>query len=97
MEIQSYLQRKKYDPITIKQTKEYLTSKGYIDDSAFARQWIENRLRLKTTSKKFLRFELRQKKVPEGIIEDALSSLDFDEIEQIRQIIAKKAHYSAFC
>lgn len=53
-----------------------LHQRGYLDDRAFAAFWIENRSQFKPLSPRALRYELRQKGVPPGIIDELLVSVD---------------------
>jgi regulatory protein len=64
---------------TISLVIERLQSQGYLDDMAFARYWLENRDTFKPRGPKAIRFELRQKGVPDRIIEAVLEELDADD------------------
>lgn len=50
-----------------------LMAQGYLDDSEFARYWVEQRNRFKPRSPRALRYELRQKGVSDRIIESVLT------------------------
>ena len=54
---------------------------GYIDDFAFAQDYVLCRVRNKRFGKLRLRDELREKGVEMGIIDTVLSQLDYDEID----------------
>lgn len=54
-----------------------LRQAGLVDDLAFARAWVENRLQFRPRSAAMLRAELRQKGVDRQVIEQALA--DFDD------------------
>ncbi|NPV84390.1 MAG: regulatory protein RecX [Anaerolineae bacterium] len=58
-----------------------LKSKGYIDDVAFARTWIENRLAFHPRSYKLLKMELKRKGVPEEVIASTLEDTQINEDE----------------
>jgi regulatory protein len=58
---------------------ERLRAVGYVDDDAFARFWVENRTTFKPLGQAALRYELRQKGVPDATIEDVLNGLDVHE------------------
>ena len=49
---------------------------GYVDDRAFALYWIENRERFRPRGPRALRYELRQKGIPESMINEVLDGLD---------------------
>jgi regulatory protein len=89
-EIRDYLNGKKFDDEIINKTIEFLTSKDFLNDEAFARSWVENRVNIKKTSVRQLKLELRQKKVPVEIINKVLEDEDVDEVELIKEIIDKK-------
>jgi regulatory protein len=56
-----------------------LTEQGYLDDAAFADFWVRNRLAFKPLGARALRFELREKGLESGIIDEALATLDTHE------------------
>jgi regulatory protein len=89
-ELQDYLRRKDYDEATQTVILERLTERGYIDDEEFARRWVANRRLLKSTSKRRLQQELRQKRVADDIIKKVLDEDETDEFEVLRELIAKK-------
>lgn len=68
-----------------------LIKKGYVNDSAFARFWVENRNLSKGVSMRKLNSELRAKGVNPMIIEAALSQVERDDSSELEKIIAKKA------
>ncbi len=55
---------------------ERLKAGHLLDDCDFARRWVEDRAAFKPRGAYALRAELRQKGLPDGIIEEALQSLD---------------------
>lgn len=95
-EIREYLKRKDYDQEIIEATLTQLTGKGYIDDLAFARAWVENRRLLKATSKRRLQQELRAKRVADDINREALSQDEADEREVLQGVIAKKRQQARY-
>lgn len=81
---------KKLDKNYINQIIEKLKNKKYLDDSEFARWYVENRFVKKGVSKKRLQMELMKKGVSREIIEKVLKESGRDEKEEILKIIAKK-------
>lgn len=75
-EIATYLKGKEYDEQVIGAVIVRLQEKGYIDDDAFARFWIENRNRFRPKGAQALRYELRQKGVERDTIDTALDAQD---------------------
>ena len=63
-------------PPVIDAALDKLIRLGYVDDLAFAQYWIENRERFKPRGPRALRYELRQKGVPDAIIEPALAGVE---------------------
>jgi len=71
---------------------EYLIEKKYVDDSDFAKWWINNRVDFKNMSKKAIKYELLKKGISENLIEENLTELysEEDEKTKIQNIILKK-------
>jgi len=103
-ELSQYLYRKTRDTLTktgsIKKgvSKELTTrvfdriiEKGYVNDEAFARYWIENRQLRKGISKRKLQAELASKGVNRSIVESLLSETERTDEDEILKIIEKKA------
>jgi regulatory protein len=78
-EVYKNLKGKDFEPAIVDLAIERLTGMGYLDDSAFARYWIESRERFKPLGRIALRFELRQKGVADAVIETALEALDDED------------------
>jgi len=75
-EVRRNLVGKEFDPGVIDVALERLTRLGYLDDPAFARYWIQSRTQFKPLGISALRFELRQKGVPDAVIQTALDEVD---------------------
>jgi regulatory protein len=89
-EVEFYLKRKDADPLLSSQIVNKLSNFGHIDDLSFARSWVSNRRLLKATSLHRLRQELRQKHVPDGVIQQVLQEDETDERTILRELVAKK-------
>ncbi len=76
MQMRNYLKTKHVDTYEIETVVSRLIELGYIDDKAFAGQFIENRIRFKPKSVFALGYELRQKGVDAHIADELLSSYD---------------------
>ena len=72
-EIRDYLHRKGYSPETVETAIRRLTERGYLDDTAFARWWAENRAQFRPRGPYLLRQELRRKGVTSATIDDTLA------------------------
>lgn len=95
-EIKDYLKRKNYKSEEAARIISKLNDKGYINDLDFSKRWIENRRLLKPTSKRKLRMELRQKRVDDNIIQEALEDDRADEQEVLRELINKKRQQTRY-
>lgn len=95
-EIQDYLKRKQYDESTIQAIVAKLQTRGYIDDTAFAKRWVENRRLLKPVSRRRLIQELKQKRVDAAIIEQILAADKGDEITVLKDLIARKRRQTKY-
>lgn len=87
-ELRVKLARKDVEPELIEEAFERLRELGYLDDAAFARQWIEERGRRRGTV--LLRAELRRKKVADEIIEESLKLPGRDELSDARVLAARR-------
>ena len=67
-----------------------LVDKGHIDDSNFARWWVENRHQRKGISLRRLRSELMAKGVDSQLIDEALADSERRDDDELAKIIAKK-------
>jgi regulatory protein len=54
------------------------TEVGLVDDTVYARMWVESRQRTRGTARGVLRQELRRKGVPSEVIEHAVAGIDVD-------------------
>jgi regulatory protein len=92
-EIREYLTRKKASAEIIERIIESLKEKKFLDDKAFARSWVLNRMRLKPKGKILLKIELRQKGIADEIIQSVLQETAEevpDEVEQAKRLVSKK-------
>lgn len=89
-EMEMYLQRKNADKDAAEEIVQRLRNLSMLSDADFARSWIANRRLLKSTSKRRLRLELKQKHVPDEIIDEALAEDETDERQTVRELIEKK-------
>lgn len=75
-EVEKYLQEKEIDPAVIAEVVQRLLDEKYLDDETFARQWVENRAHFRPRSARALRYELRQKGVDNGVVDEVISEVD---------------------
>jgi regulatory protein len=89
-ELRDYMKRKDYDEDVTAQTIERLRERDFVDDLDFARRWVESRRLLKSTSKRRLSQELRQKRISDDVISQVLEADETDEREVLRELIERK-------
>jgi regulatory protein len=75
-EVRQNLEKHRTSPDVVELVIQRLLAAGYVDDQAFARQWVADRERFRPRAPVALRQELRLKGVPDDIIAQALVSLD---------------------
>lgn len=95
-ELRDYLKRKDYALDETQQIIEKLSERDYVNDSDFAKRWVENRRLLKATSKRRLIQELRQKRVTDEIIQQVLEEDETDEHEVLKELVARKRQQSRY-
>ena len=95
-EIRDYLKRKEYEPELIEMLVERLYKSRWLDDTAFAQMWVENRRLLKSTSARRIAQELKAKRVSDDVISGALANDETDEHEVLRELVARKQKQSRY-
>ncbi len=78
-EVINRLKRYDFNDETISSIIKVLEEKKYINDIDFAQNWVENRTTCKPRSKNLIRWELRNKKISDEIIEKISDEMPTDE------------------
>ena len=78
-EVRQNLQKAGYEAGTIDLVLERLRGVGLLDDAAFVRYWIDNRMQFKPRGALALRQELRRKGVDRVVIDAVLGEVDHDD------------------
>jgi regulatory protein len=78
-EVRNKLEAQGFDFEDIDNAIEELKSMGYINDKIYAQKYVHDRAMLRPKSKKFIKNELKNKGVPEDIIDEVLMDWDVDE------------------
>ncbi|MGD8191105.1 regulatory protein RecX [Brevibacillus ginsengisoli] len=78
-QVEKYIISKGYTQERAREACDYCEQKGYLDDSAFARQWVQERLHNKPRGAYAIRYELQQKGVSKAIVEKALQSINQED------------------
>ncbi len=89
-EVADKLQDKGISPEIIESVIENLKGLKLLDDRAFARSWIAERLARRPGGKRLLHRELRQKGVDVELIEEVIDELYPKEVEVARELLRKK-------
>ena len=74
-EVRKRISKYGFDNNVIQKVISRLVDKQYLSDREFAQEWVENRITFRPRSRSMLRYELRQKRVPEDIIAHALHNI----------------------
>lgn len=89
-ELEFYMQRKDVPTPLQEQILNKLSDLGFIDDYKFAEIWVRNRRLLKSSSRRRLSLELRQKHISDEIIGQVLAEDETDEQAMLRDLIERK-------
>ncbi len=86
------LERAGFPPDVVEAVIEEARARGWLDDEAFARLWIRDRLQRKPMARSLLVRELRAQGLPDGAIEQALAkeAADWDEAQAIRELAEER-------
>jgi regulatory protein len=72
-EVEMRLRKKGHAPEEIDAVMERLRKQRYIDDAEFARFWVSNRMSFSPRGPRLLKSELRQKGVPQDVVDTVLA------------------------
>ncbi|MBI5031162.1 MAG: RecX family transcriptional regulator [Chloroflexi bacterium] len=75
-EVKQHLLKKKIELDTADKVITRLTESGLLDDTAFAKYWVENREQFRPRAARALRFELKRKGLSDSDIKDAVGEMD---------------------
>lgn len=89
-EMETYLEGKGFCRDVIDHTINKLESYGYIDDTAFARDWVSNRMVTKPMGKSMIKRELIHKGIQDEVIEESLSRISDEQEEDQAYRLAEK-------
>lgn len=95
-EMQQYMQRKGAAPDLIDQIIIKLTKIGLLDDYKYAATYAQNRRLLRSSSKRKIMSELKQKRLPDGAITAALGSDPNEERSALSEMIIRKRRQSKY-
>jgi len=88
-ELRRYLHKRDLPDQVIDELLERFRQVGLADDMAFANFWVENRTQFRPRGARALMQELRQKGVPDKVVEAALA--DYDEAAALKKAAREQA------
>ena len=89
-EMEEYLDRQHYGEYEVAQVTERLQELGYLDDTAYARDFIRTRLAAKPVSRRKLYEQLVAHKLPREIAEEAVAEIGDDVENANASLVAEK-------
>ncbi len=87
-EVKDRLKKKGFSAQSIRATVDYLSRLDYLNDEKFARFWVQTKIQSRPIGYSLLRYQLRQKGVPEEVVGMVLADFSgrYDEAEAAKQI-----------
>lgn len=95
-EVREYLRRKEAASELTDQYIERLVDIGLLDDHRYAQVFVENRRMLKPSSKRKLQLELKQKRIPDAVINEVLADDEGDDKSALRDLVIKKRRQTKY-
>lgn len=90
-EAEDRLRKRGYSAKTIVVTLAWAEEAGLLDDAAFAKLWIADRLAHRPCGASLLRRELRERGIPPEAIEEALAQAGLDEEGLARELAEERS------
>ncbi|MDL2235823.1 recombination regulator RecX [Christensenellaceae bacterium OttesenSCG-928-L17] len=89
-EVERHLDAQQYGEFEVQQVVDRLLELGYLNDEAFAAEFIRTRLNTKPISRNHLREQLRVHELPEEIIATAIASISNETERENARMVAQK-------
>ncbi|HRA01067.1 MAG TPA: RecX family transcriptional regulator, partial [Thermoflexales bacterium] len=89
-EVRRRLTRAGVDEENIAQIVANLRDAGLLDDASFSKEWVESRLRSAPKSRRMMAWELRQKGVAQGVIDETLQAADVDDAQTAQDMARRR-------
>ena len=90
-EVKAMLERHKVEADDITGILKHLVKEGYVDESRYAAAFVHDKVRFSKWGRVKIAQALWQKRIPQNIADEALSSIDDDEyIEALKDVIKAK-------
>ncbi len=81
------------DEVVINRVMDRLTELRYLDDEKYARDFVEERMKMRPRGKFLLKRELKSKGISEEKIEAAVTDSNIDEFESALGLLSKKSRF----
>lgn len=91
-EVRTYLAQKDWDPELCEQIITECIQQGYLNDRAFAEEWVKSRQTRKGLGKNRLRQELQKKGIASKDIEGVIAQIDEEEERQKAMELAERRY-----
>lgn len=88
-EIHDWFARKKVDEEIRTQLLTKLKKLGFVDDTAFAKWWVEQRSTFRHKSSREIAFELAKKGVDKKVTQEAIKEVGVDDFEMAKKLMVK--------
>ena len=89
-EVTDYFRRKEVHESMRKELVDKLKHFELIDDTKFAKWWVEQRLAFRPKSQRILNLELRMKGIKKETIDEVLGETIIDEEKMAKELLSKK-------
>jgi regulatory protein len=89
-EVRRRLSRAGVDEENILQIVANLQGAGLLDDASFSKEWVDSRLRSAPKSRRMMAWELRQKGVAQGVIDETLQAADVDDAQTAQDMARRR-------
>ncbi len=89
-EIEKKLNEKEFSPEIIEKTVNLLLSYGYINDEVYAKKFISEKINYRGYGKHRIKYELKQRKIDDEIIDNLLVDTYEDELQKAIKLATKK-------
>lgn len=91
LEVRQMLERRKADSTDIERIIKYLIKEGYIDESRYAAAFVHDKVRFAKWGRAKIAQALWQKRIPAGVADEALASIDEDEyMAALKDVVASR-------
>jgi regulatory protein len=91
LEVRQMLERRKAESADIERIIKYLIKEGYIDESRYAAAFVHDKVRFAKWGRAKIAQALWQKRIPAGVADEALASIDEDEyMAALKDVVASR-------